>query len=186
MRFQRLATVLVADASKEYTLDTDKEETIDAFHGEPDQGHWEGSLTAATVRVSAVSVAVAPPKWLKDKGYTEQDWHNAVQKAEQKGLLKTGREFGLVVSLMKNMKKSNPAAAGNDLKDACWEGYEAYGLKDGPGGRKVPNCVPKKKKSNVKADHCSNKVHILKDGDLEQLPYDKAVLEDLADDVKED
>lgn len=28
------------------------------------------------------------------------------------------------------------------LEDACWEGYEAYGMKD-KGGRKVPNCVPK-------------------------------------------
>lgn len=29
------------------------------------------------------------------------------------------------------------------LKDACWEGYEAYGFKMKE-GRKVPNCVPKK------------------------------------------
>lgn len=28
-----------------------------------------------------------------------------------------------------------------DLKDACWKGYKAVGLKD-KGGRKVPNCVP--------------------------------------------
>jgi hypothetical protein len=30
------------------------------------------------------------------------------------------------------------------LKDACWEGYEAYGFKI-KNGRKVPNCVPIKK-----------------------------------------
>lgn len=28
----------------------------------------------------------------------------------------------------------------------CWEGYEQYGMKD-KGGKKVPNCVPKKKSS---------------------------------------
>ena len=33
--------------------------------------------------------------------------------------------------------------AGDKLKDACWEGYEAYGMKM-KGGKKVPNCVPKK------------------------------------------
>lgn len=30
------------------------------------------------------------------------------------------------------------------LKSACWKGYEAIGMKK-KGGRKVPNCVPKKK-----------------------------------------
>ena len=29
------------------------------------------------------------------------------------------------------------------LKSACWDGYEAIGMKK-KGGRKVPNCVPKK------------------------------------------
>lgn len=28
------------------------------------------------------------------------------------------------------------------LEDACWEGYEPYGLKPGPDGKLVPNCVP--------------------------------------------
>jgi hypothetical protein len=28
-----------------------------------------------------------------------------------------------------------------DLKNACWKGYTAVGMKD-KGGRKVPNCVP--------------------------------------------
>lgn len=31
------------------------------------------------------------------------------------------------------------------LKDACWEGYEAVGMKT-KNGKQVPNCVPKKKK----------------------------------------
>ena len=29
-------------------------------------------------------------------------------------------------------------------KGPCWEGYEMIGMKN-KGGRKVPNCVPKKK-----------------------------------------
>ena len=33
---------------------------------------------------------------------------------------------------------------GKGLKSACWKGYEAIGMKK-KGGRKVPNCVPKKK-----------------------------------------
>ena len=30
------------------------------------------------------------------------------------------------------------------LESACWKNYEAIGMKD-KGGKKVPNCVPKKK-----------------------------------------
>ena len=30
------------------------------------------------------------------------------------------------------------------LKGACWKGYEAIGMKN-KSGKKVPNCVPKKK-----------------------------------------
>lgn len=33
----------------------------------------------------------------------------------------------------------------NTLKNTCWKGYEAIGLKK-KGGRMVPNCVPKGKK----------------------------------------
>ena len=29
------------------------------------------------------------------------------------------------------------------LKDACWDGYEAIGMKSKK-GKRVPNCVPKK------------------------------------------
>ena len=32
------------------------------------------------------------------------------------------------------------------LKSACWNGYEAIGMKE-KGGKKVPNCVPITKKS---------------------------------------
>ena len=41
-------------------------------------------------------------------------------------------------------------AEGDDLSDACWPGYEAVGLKEGPDGRMVPNCVPVKEMSKVK------------------------------------
>lgn len=34
---------------------------------------------------------------------------------------------------------------GKGLKKACWKGYETYGMKI-KGGRKVPNCVPKRNK----------------------------------------
>ena len=33
----------------------------------------------------------------------------------------------------------------NILKEACWKGYKQIGMKD-KDGRKVPNCVPIKKK----------------------------------------
>jgi|TARA_B110000263_G_C15113942_1_gene421152 hypothetical protein len=38
-----------------------------------------------------------------------------------------------------NMKKKSKG-----LKDACWKGYEAIGFKM-KSGKKVPNCVKKKK-----------------------------------------
>lgn len=41
------------------------------------------------------------------------------------------------------MKKS--FAEGDDLSDACWDGWEAIGLKE-KDGRMVPNCVPIKDK----------------------------------------
>lgn len=34
--------------------------------------------------------------------------------------------------------------AGEKLADACWKGYEAYGMKM-KDGRRVPNCVPVRK-----------------------------------------
>lgn len=40
--------------------------------------------------------------------------------------------------------------ATGELKDACWKGYTAVGMKN-KNGRQVPNCVPVKKKKTV--DH---------------------------------
>lgn len=34
----------------------------------------------------------------------------------------------------------------DELKDACWKGYEAVGTKPGKDGNPVPNCVKKPKK----------------------------------------
>jgi hypothetical protein len=38
--------------------------------------------------------------------------------------------------------------SGKGLEEACWEGYEAVGMKT-KNGRKVPNCVPKKKGKGI-------------------------------------
>ena len=37
------------------------------------------------------------------------------------------------------------AKQSKSLKNACWKGYKAIGMKT-RSGRKVPNCVPKSKK----------------------------------------
>lgn len=46
------------------------------------------------------------------------------------------------------MKKS--FQEGDDLSEACWPGYEAIGLKEGPDGRMVPNCVPVEQMGKIK------------------------------------
>ena len=35
-------------------------------------------------------------------------------------------------------------------KGPCWKDYEPIGMKPAKGGKMVPNCVPKKKKSEGK------------------------------------
>ena len=44
-----------------------------------------------------------------------------------------------IIIMAKKKKK------GKGLKNTCWKGYEAIGMKT-KNGRKVPNCVPKNKK----------------------------------------
>lgn len=44
-------------------------------------------------------------------------------------------------------KRASDQHQAGDLDDACWEGYEAVGLKPGKGGQMVPNCVPVKSAS---------------------------------------
>lgn len=43
-------------------------------------------------------------------------------------------------------------AEGDDLSNACWPGYEAIGLKEGPNGKMVPNCVPSKENMAIVKD----------------------------------
>ena len=45
---------------------------------------------------------------------------------------------------MKNPIPFNSAFKKKMMKNPCWKGYEAIGMKT-KGGKKVPNCVPKKK-----------------------------------------
>lgn len=51
-----------------------------------------------------------------------------------------------------------------DLEDACWEGYEAFGMKD-KDGKQVPNCVPVKKAPKKSA----NRIRVSSLGDLTQF-----------------
>jgi len=60
-----------------------------------------------------------PPKWLEAKGFTKEDWSEAVDKATEKGILKPGKmaqgaEYGAVVAIMKKLKQKreqNPVTA---------------------------------------------------------------------------
>ena len=45
-------------------------------------------------------------------------------------------------------KKDLMTHVSESLKDTCWKGYEAIGMKD-KNGRKVPNCVPKEMTENL-------------------------------------
>ncbi len=42
------------------------------------------------------------------------------------------------------LTKAESGDTGDEMTDACWEGYEAVGTKK-KGGKTVPNCVPKSK-----------------------------------------
>lgn len=46
------------------------------------------------------------------------------------------------------------------LKDACWDGYTAVGMKKGKGGKKVPNCV------KTESKHSENPVDRMVPGSL--------------------
>ncbi len=45
------------------------------------------------------------------------------------------------------MATSTKKSSKRTTKDPCWSGYEQVGMKI-KGGKRVPNCVPKKKKSS--------------------------------------
>ena len=44
-----------------------------------------------------------------------------------------------------NVREKMAKRKNKKMKNPCWKGYEAIGMKK-KGGRKVPNCVPIKKK----------------------------------------
>mgnify|MGYP001062151731 FL=1 len=43
------------------------------------------------------------------------------------------------------IKDKEEMARKKKMKNPCWKGFVAYGMKKGKGGKPVPNCVPKKK-----------------------------------------
>lgn len=45
---------------------------------------------------------------------------------------------------------TNNAEDGKSDDEPCWKNYEMVGMKPGKGGKPVPNCVPKNKKSKKK------------------------------------
>jgi hypothetical protein len=71
----------------------------------------------------------------------------------------------------KNLVRSEGVQTEEGLKDACWKGYEAIGMKM-KNGRKVPNCVPKEEAQteghaeDAQAAHQSAHA-ALKQGDIE-------------------
>ena len=57
--------------------------------------------------------------------------------------------------------------ATGDLKSACWKGYTAVGMKM-KNGKKVPNCVPVKKKKDT-SDHAEGEYNYDKDSPLNAM-----------------
>ena len=57
--------------------------------------------------------------------------------------------------------------ATGDLKKACWEGYTAVGMKM-KGGKKVPNCVPVKKKKGT-SDHAEGEYNYDKKSAIDSM-----------------
>jgi len=69
------------------------------------------------------------------------------------------------------LKKPKKKAAASEDDDPCWDDYEMVGTKPGKGGKKVPNCVPKKKAS-LGADFWEDGLRRLLGGDnLDNLVY---------------
>ena len=58
--------------------------------------------------------------------------------------LKQSKTIKQHIKDMKSPVKFNTAFKKKKMKNPCWKGYEAIGMKK-KGGRTVPNCVPKKK-----------------------------------------
>ncbi len=63
--------------------------------------------------------------------------------------------------------------AREELKKACWKGYEAIGVKQ-KNGRTVPNCVPKKKKKSLSSNH-GEQFDINKPNDINDMAIGNAL-----------
>lgn len=63
--------------------------------------------------------------------------------------LRVHDENGDIVDDEQAAQLDDAETATDDLKDTCWDGYEAIGLKK-KNGRMVPNCVPKDKSKSQK------------------------------------
>lgn len=77
--------------------------------------------------------------------------------AEHAELDSEGRQTGKRKWITKSGKhiEENTITNESSLKDACWDGYEAYGTKL-KNGKKVPNCVPEKNKIKEDAVAANN------------------------------
>lgn len=56
-------------------------------------------------------------------------------------------------------KKESVELDEKDDGEPCWEGYEMVGMKDGPDGRPVPNCVPVKESTTISMKERMNQVN---------------------------
>lgn len=72
---------------------------------------------------------------------------------------KASREFGAMAFDEDYGFRAASEQMAEGLEDACWEGYEAYGMKPGEGGQMVPNCVPMKSASASGWDSRTAKLH---------------------------
>lgn len=61
-----------------------------------------------------------------------------------------------------------------DLKNACWKGYTAVGMKM-KNGRKVPNCVPVKESDNLKGTPVVSLADVSKPSDFRKDRYGRSV-----------
>ena len=71
----------------------------------------------------------------KKRGLPDPDYYLKLRDQKKKEIEDMKKEI-------EDMKKEEVKEPTGDLKDACWKGYTAVGMKM-KNGRKVPNCVPK-------------------------------------------
>ncbi len=120
-----------------------------AGHWGPD-GHGDRSASGIIAKgINAGKQIVEDGKQLVENVKEKVDGAPTKFTKEALGKLPSGigGKFGTIVDQKKKeaglLQKKGKKKKG--LKNTCWKGYEAIGMKK-KGGRKVPNCVPKKKK----------------------------------------